>query len=214
MIFAQKIYYNDKPLILTTDREAYINEKHSAELYESFSGATLRSFSQALKYLDKPGIPGAIIEDISEASLLEQLNAMYMPIVAAGGVAYNERSEILMIFRRGKWDLPKGKLDAGEQIEECALREVMEETGLRQLTLGEKICDTYHIYDQKGEEFLKRTAWYKMYGTSADPLKPQKEEGILEAKWVAQGDLAPYAAKSYEAIREVLKMATSASTQI
>ena len=207
MIFSQKIYYADKPLILTTDHEAYLAANPVAETYEFFSGATLRSYSQALKFLDRPGTPGAIIEDVSEASLLDQLHAMYLPIVAAGGVAYNERGEILMIFRRGKWDLPKGKLDAGEQIEDCALREVMEETGLKQLTLGDKICDTYHIYEQRGEEFLKRTAWYKMNGTSADLLKPQKEEGIVEAKWVAQSAIAPYAAKSYEAIREVLKIA-------
>ena len=206
MNFSQKIYYNDKPLILTTDKEAYINDNPVAEVYEFFSGATLRSFTQALTYMDRPGIKGSIIEDISEASLLEQLHAMYMPIVAAGGIAYNERGEMLLIFRRGKWDLPKGKLDAGEHIEECALREVMEETGLKQLTLGDKICDTYHIYEQKGTDFLKRTAWYKMQGSSADKLKPQKEEGILEARWVNEADLAPFASRSYEAIREVLGM--------
>ncbi len=206
MNFSRKIYYNDKPLILTTDKEAYINENAVAEVYESFSGGTLRSFTQALQYLDRPGIKGAIIEDISEASLLDQLDAMYLPIVAAGGIAYNEREELLLIFRRGKWDLPKGKLDEGENIEECALREVKEETGLKQLTLGDKICDTYHIYEQKGQDYLKRTAWYKMKGTSADTLKPQKEEGILEARWVNEADLAPFAARSYEAIREVLGM--------
>jgi len=207
MNFSRKIYYNDKPLVLTTDKEAYISANPAAEAYEFYTGATLRSYTAALKYLDRPGIPGALIEDISEASLLEQLHAMYIPITAAGGIASNERSEVLLIFRRGKWDLPKGKLDAGENIEECALREVMEETGLKHLTLGEKICDTYHIYEQKGQDYLKRTAWYKMSGTHADNLKPQKEEGILEARWVNENDLASFAAKSYEAIREVLRMA-------
>jgi 8-oxo-dGTP pyrophosphatase MutT (NUDIX family) len=111
-----------------------------------------------------------------------------------------------LIFRRGKWDLPKGKLDAGEQIDECALREVKEETGLVHLELGDKICDTYHIYEQKGQQYLKRTAWYKMSGTSADKLMPQKEENILEARWVSEKDLAPLMAKTYEAIREVLRL--------
>ena len=207
MNFVQKIYYNDKPLVITTDGEGYILSNPVAEEYEFFSGATLRSYTQALRYMEKLGTRGAIVEDISEAALLEQLHAMYMLLDAAGGVAYNEQNEILMIFRRGKWDLPKGKLDAGENIEQCALREVSEETGLVNLELGEKICDTYHIYEQKNQQFLKRTAWYRMKGTSADKLKPQKEENILEAKWVREQDLAPYAAKSYEAIREVLKMA-------
>ncbi len=207
MNFVQKIYYNDKPLILTTDSEAYMISDPAAEEYEFFSGGTLRSYTHALSHMDRPGIKGAIIEDISEATLLEQLHAMYMPLDAAGGIAYNEHNEVLLIFRRGKWDLPKGKLDAGENIEECALREVSEETGLVHLTLGEKICDTYHIYEQKGQEYLKRTAWYKMKGAATDKLMPQKEENIMEAKWVSEKDLAPYTARTYEAIRHVLRIA-------
>ena len=207
MNFFQKVYYNDKPLILTTDKEGYINDNPSAEVYEFFDGATLRSYTMALQYMDRPGTKGAIIEDISEDSLLGQLHAMYHSLDAAGGVVFNESDAILMIFRRGKWDLAKGKLDEGEKIEECALREVSEETGLQHLSLEEKICDTYHIYAQNNEQMIKRTAWYKMKGTSADKLKPQKEENILEARWVSQTELPPLAAKSYEAIREVLRIA-------
>ncbi len=204
MDFSRKIYYNDKPLIITTDKEAYLISDPVAEEYEFFAGASLRSYTMALRHLERPGMKGAIIEDISEPALLEQLYAMYMPLDAAGGVAYNEQGDILMIFRRGKWDLPKGKLDAGESIDECALREVSEETGLVHLTLGQKICDTYHIYEQKGQQFLKRTAWYKMKGTVADKLMPQKEENILEAKWISEKELGPFVAKTYEAIRHVL----------
>ena len=122
MDFSRKIYYNDKPLIITTDKEAYLISDPVAEEYEFFAGASLRSYTMALRHLERPGMKGAIIEDISEPALLEQLYAMYMPLDAAGGVAYNEQGDILMIFRRGKWDLPKGKLDAGESIDECALR--------------------------------------------------------------------------------------------
>jgi 8-oxo-dGTP pyrophosphatase MutT (NUDIX family) len=207
MNFVQKVYYNDKPLVLTVDSEAYIAEHPAAEHYTFFSGATLRSFSQAIALLDRPGSPGAIIEDASGASLLTQLEAMYRPVPAAGGLTFNEHNDILMIFRRGKWDLPKGKIDAGEKTDECALREVSEETGLQSLELGGKLCDTYHIYMQDGEHLLKHTAWYIMHGTSADKLKPQHAEDILEAKWVAQKDLAPLANKSYEAIKDVLRAA-------
>jgi len=207
MNFIQKVFYNDKPLILTTNKEAYINDNPSAEAYDFFSGASLRSYTQAIQYMDRPGTKGAIIEDVSEDSLLTQLHAMYHHIDAGGGVVFNEGNAILMIFRRGKWDLPKGKLDKGETIEECALREVTEETGLQHLSLGEKICDTYHIYTQNNEQLIKRSAWYKMTGTSADKLKPQKEENILEARWVNEKELAPLAGKSYEAIKDVLKAA-------
>lgn len=207
MNFSQKIYFNDKPLILTTDTEAYLDSHPNAESFSLFSGATLRNYTQAVAHMERPGVPGAIIEDVSEASLWDQLHAMYRQIDAGGGVAYNEYGEILMIYRRGKWDLPKGKLDDGEAIEACALREVCEETGLERLSLGEKICDTYHIYSLYSENLLKRTAWYKMMGTSEDKLKPQKAENIMEARWVKEQDLPPLAAKSYEAVREVLREA-------
>jgi ADP-ribose pyrophosphatase YjhB (NUDIX family) len=207
MNFSQRIYYNDKPLILTTDKEAYINDHPDAGSYLFFSGATLRSFNQAQTQLDKPGSKGVIIEDDSEESIKEQLGILFTPIHAAGGVVYNETGEVLMIFRRGKWDLPKGKLDEGENIEECALREVKEETGLQKLALNEKLLDTYHIYFQNNDQLLKCTAWYKMAGSSNDTLKPQKEENILEARWVNEKDLPPLAARTYEAIREVLHVA-------
>jgi 8-oxo-dGTP pyrophosphatase MutT (NUDIX family) len=207
MNFSQKIYYNDKPLILTTDMEAYMEANPVSEMYQFFSGATLKSFTQALQFMDRPGNAGAIIEDVSEEALQDQLHAMYRPIMAGGGLVYNEEGALLMIYRRGKWDLPKGKLDEGENIAECALREVSEETGLRQLRLGDKLSDSFHIYVQDGEQYLKQTVWYTMYGTSTDLLKPQKEENIMEARWVAEKELGTHASRSYEAIREVLKTA-------
>jgi len=207
MDFTQKIYLNDKLLILTTDREAYINDNPVAQTYKFYSGASPSNFKQAIKQLDKYETPGAIIEYASEDALSTQLRAMYHPLDAAGGVAYSEEGEILMIYRRSKWDLPKGKLDDGEEIDECALREVSEETGLVSLSIMGKICDTYHIYEQYGERMLKRTAWYKMKASSADPLKPQIEENILEARWISAKDIGPFAERSYEAVREVLRKA-------
>jgi 8-oxo-dGTP pyrophosphatase MutT (NUDIX family) len=207
MNFSQKIYYNDKPLILTTDMEAYMEANPVAEMYQFFSGATLKSFTQALQFMDRPGNAGAIIEDFSEQALQDQLHAMYSPIMAGGGLVYNEEGALLMIYRRGKWDLPKGKLDEGENIAACALREVSEETGLQQLRLGDKLSDSYHIYMQDGVQYLKQTVWYTMYGTSADKLKPQKEENIMEARWVHEKELGLLASRTYEAIREVLKTA-------
>ncbi|MES2704240.1 MAG: NUDIX domain-containing protein [Bacteroidota bacterium] len=207
MNFTQKVYYNDKPIVLTTDAEGYISSNAGAEHYQLFSGAVLKNFTQAVQQLDKPGMKGVIIEDATEEALREQLHIMYQPIDAGGGLVYNEQNEVLLIYRRGKWDLPKGKLDEGEQIDACALREVTEETGLDDISLGDKVCDTYHIYSQNGEELLKHTVWYKMSGSASQKLKPQKEENIMEARWVKEQDLAPLMAKSYEAIREVMRAA-------
>ena len=207
MFFTQKIYYNNKPLILTNDRRAYLKTNPMAEGYLSLTGAFPRNFRLAFEHLGRFTSLGAIIEDISRQALQRELFNLYEPVDAAGGVVMNEREEVLMIFRRGKWDLPKGKCDDDEDIESCALREVSEETGLKQLRLGEKICDTYHVYAQNGQNLLKCTAWYRMGGTLTEVLVPQEEENILEARWIAGRDLAPILFKSYEAIREVLLQA-------
>lgn len=207
MDFAQKIYINNKPLILTTDAKAYIAGNPVAEGYIYFEGAFPRHFRLALQHIGKTGTLGAIIEDFSPESLQEELHEQFTPIDAGGGVVTNEHNQVLMIFRRGKWDLPKGKCDDGETIDACALREVSEETGLHKLKLGEKICDTYHVYSQNKQNLLKRTAWYKMTGTIKEEPVPQAEENIQEVRWVKDEDLPLIVFKSYEAIREVMQKA-------
>ncbi len=207
MIFTQKIYFNNKPLILTNDSKSYIAEHAIAAGYAQFTGAFTRNFRLAFEHLEKPRTLGAIIEDISPESLQKELYELYEPIDAAGGVVQNEDGAVLMIYRRGKWDLPKGKRDDGENMGACALREVSEETGLNQLKLGDKICDTYHVYAQNGQNLLKCTAWYNMKGTVKEQLIPQKEENIEEARWIHSKDMGPILYKSYEAIREVLTQA-------
>lgn len=204
MNFARKIYINDKPLVLTTNADKYIKKNPIAAGYIRFEGAFPRSFRLSMEHLNKRSSLGAIIEDFSKHNLLEELHAIFKPIDAGGGVVVNENGDVLMIFRRGKWDLPKGKLDDGEEIDECALREVSEETGLKKLKLGDKICDTYHVYSQKKKSLLKRTAWYKMKGSAKEKPKPQAEENIIEAKWVPKDELAPLVFKSYEAIKQVM----------
>lgn len=207
MHFIQKIYYSNKPLILTTDSKQYIAQYPAAKNYICVTGAAEQHYKLALQQLEQPKTEGVIMEDESPERLHEELFKLYKPIDAGGGVVVNEHAEVLMIYRRGKWDLPKGKRDEGEDIAACALREVSEETGLQQLTLDEKICETYHVYSQYGENLLKRTVWYRMKGTLQEQLVPQEEENILEARWIAEKDLAPIMAKTYDAIHEVMQQA-------
>lgn len=128
-------------------------------------------------------------------------------ITAAGGIVTNPDNEILFIFRRGKWDLPKGKLDEGESIEQCAVREVEEETGLQKIHLKEFIGITKHEYFDKwiNEEVIKETHWYKMCIDTEQLLIPQTEEDILEIKWVPINELEYYLANSYINIVEIIK---------
>jgi len=127
-------------------------------------------------------------------------------IIAAGGLVLNEKNDILMIFRRGKWDLPKGKLDEGEKIEDCAVREVMEETGLTQLDLGRLLVITQHTYfDQWIEkDVIKQTHWYLMKASLDQPLVPQTTEDIESIEWVSKSQLSERLENSYDTIVEVV----------
>lgn len=127
-------------------------------------------------------------------------------IIAAGGLVLNEKKEILMIFRRGKWDLPKGKLDEGESIEDCAIREVIEETGLSTLSLGSLINITHHTYFDPWlkEDVIKETHWFLMKASSDQPLIPQTTEDIESIEWVSKALLNERLEKSYDTIVEVV----------
>lgn len=204
MTFTQKIYYNNRPLILTTDSREFIKKHSEAKSYLAYTGASLQNFRMALAHLEEPGALGVIIEGENELKLMESITTLYEPIDAGGGVVLNEKNEILMIFRRGKWDLPKGKRDHGETIDACALREVKEETGLINVRMAEKICDTYHVYSQFDQNLLKHTAWYSMHASETEKLSPQEEENIMEARWISEEELPVIMQKSFEAIKEVL----------
>ena len=130
-------------------------------------------------------------------------------IIAAGGLVLNDRGELLMIFRRGKWDLPKGKLDEGETIEDCALREVMEETGLVNVERGELIDIGYHEYfDQyMNADVIKETHWYAMRARGEELLIPQTEEDITSIKWVAGDELETCLQNSYANVVDVIRKA-------
>jgi len=130
-------------------------------------------------------------------------------IIAAGGLVYNEKDELLMIFRRGKWDLPKGKLDDGETIEDCAIREVMEETGLTTVIRGNLIGITYHQYFDQWlkEDVIKESHWYRMEAPGNQQLIPQTEEDIEIIKWVSEKELDEYLENSYDNIVEIVRKA-------
>ena len=125
-------------------------------------------------------------------------------IEAAGGLVFNKDGDILMIFRNGKWDLPKGKLEIGESVEECAIREVEEECGIYGLDIIEKILETYHTYNMDGEEVLKKTYWYKMKTDYSAKLIPQLEEGITKVSWIDRNQIAKKMRSSYGNISDVL----------
>ena len=132
---------------------------------------------------------------------------MAKKIIAAGGLVFNDENELLMIFRRGKWDLPKGKLDEGEDIEDCAVREVKEETGLENVSIENFTGLTFHEYFDTHlyEDVRKETHWYKMKAKGMQALIPQTEEDIEIIEWVDAKHIPGKLENSYVNIIEIIQ---------
>lgn len=199
-----KIYFEDKPVFLCDEIDTNIDEymhHPDAVFIDEISTAAIKSL---LHEIAKPQFHVGILLDKDLHKLKKAFFKHFSTISAAGGLVLNNNEEVLMIFRRGKWDLPKGKLDKGETLEQCALREVGEETGIKDIKSEEKLTTTYHTYTEFGKHILKESHWYKMRCTTDQKLVPQTEEDITEIKWVKQSDLKKYISNTYQTILEVL----------
>lgn len=144
---------------------------------------------------------------VIEDDHFEDFCKKYFPITAGGGLVQNDNGEYLLIYRHSLWDLPKGKIEPGETVSQCALREVEEETGLKGLILGNPICITHHTYTLHGIPCIKHTNWYHMYYSGNDSPVPQLEEDITDAVWAKPDELAEKIKETYPSIREVIATA-------
>lgn len=125
----------------------------------------------------------------------------YIFVKAAGGLVQAPDGSRLLISREGHWDIPKGMVEQGETIAQAAVREVREETGLTQISLGNLIAKTYHIYDKYGGWHLKQTSWYQMTSPCICDTLPQKEEGITQAVWVSPQECKERLRNSFASLR-------------
>lgn len=158
-------------------------------------------------FRNTPNIKKLYIPSHQESVTFKRLCTKFTSIQAGGGLVTNSKGEYLLIFRHGVWDLPKGKQEPNEDIRQAALREVEEECGVHDLEIKEHLCDTYHTYELDGKFMLKCTHWYKMeYSGSCPDTKPQTEESIERAIWVAQNDLPNYLSHTYPSIQEVFRV--------
>jgi len=199
------IYFGEKPVFLCDKITAVVEKyrNHADTVFmDEFSTDSINSL---LDKINNPKVHAAIILRKDLSKLKTQFYKHFHLIKAGGGVVKNENEEILMMFRRGKWDLPKGKLDEGETLEECAKREVEEETGLQKLEIIKPLTITYHTYVQYGKHNLKETHWYEMKASIIEKLIPQTEEDISELIWVKKEGLQKYLSNSFPAIAEVLQ---------
>ena len=142
-----------------------------------------------------------IIRDERE---LSDLLREYTYVRAAGGIVRNADNQILMIYRRGVWDLPKGKVETGEKNEEAAVREVLEETGVEARITHPIPFSTFHTYDTYGPKMLKETLWYEMAAITGS-TRPQTEEDIFEVVWVDRARIPNLIENSYTSLKEVVR---------
>lgn len=156
--------------------------------------------NQAKARVQKP----ILIYSFDLNKLWRKFTQLYKVIDAAGGIIMNDKDEVLFIFRKGKWDLPKGKVDEGELIKDAAEREVKEECGIKDLQVGKLFGYTYHTYNENKRKILKRTYWYEMHSEDKT-FVPQLEEDITEVTWIPKSKLQGILNKSFRSVADLIR---------
>lgn len=195
--------------IATPHRIIYLTDNQQ-DLSQNRNAKAIGSQAEMRKEYKKQVIENSNIQPIyfynSDLKLLlSYFSSLFTLIEAAGGLVSNPNGEWLFIFRHGKWDLPKGKIEKGEAIETAAIREVEEECGIKNLKIIKPLTPTYHTYSLEEKEVLKRTYWFEMSSNDTSKLVPQTEEGITEVKWVKPTLFEPIHHNTYELIKDVMK---------
>ena len=188
-----KVFVNDIPIILSTNKDIGNN-------YSSFPIKTVK-LKQIIKRIQDGELLYVNLYHENEEKLLKHLEKKLKVVEAAGGMVYNKQKEILFIYRNKRWDLPKGKVENGETMEESAIREVMEETGVKDLEIVRFLRKTYHVFKRKDKYRLKVTHWYEMYSPYTGELIPEHAEGIKKVKWKNFAKSQKALTKSYSNIK-------------
>lgn len=170
------IFVNHKPIILTTE----VSKEHN---FKNYLLSTV-NIGKVIKELNTTSLEEVRLIGKKEDNLLSKFLKKLPNVIAGGGKVINDDGDILFIFRNGKWDLPKGKAERKESIEETALREVEEETGVSGLSITKPLETTYHIFKRNGKHKIKITYWFEMKTSFSGGLMPQENEGITKVAWL------------------------------
>ncbi len=199
-----KIYFDNKPVFLCDEIDKELNDilhHPDAVFVDEISTKAINAFLHEIK---KEDFHAGILWNQDLEKLKKAFFKHFTFIEAAGGLVQNPKNEILFIFRSVKWDLPKGKVEKNERLEDCAIREIEEETGVCNIKIKKKIGETYHTYNAFGKHFLKISHWYHMKCSSHQHLVPQTEEDITALKWVDPKNIQEILANTYPSIKDIL----------
>jgi len=196
-----KVYFEDRTIFLTTQFD---------KCYRNYNGLFIKYLNEIqLAYVMElfksiKEIKNVFIIHYDLEKIFNEFKSFFQVVEAAGGLVYNEKGQVLVIKRRGKWDLPKGKKENGEEPNKCAVREVEEECSVNNLMVRDLLHVSYHSYYMEGSMMLKKTYWYKMHHEGESNPLPQTEEDITEVKWVDPANLSKITENTYGTIVDVL----------
>ncbi len=198
-----KVFVNNQSIHFVKNLNNQLFENEKTEIYQYQSKKALLSAIAEFtsnKTTDRLFIycPGNLTE------VFKFFKSQYLEIKAGGALIRNDKNKYLFIYRRGYWDLPKGKLDKGETIKNCAKREAEEETGIDKLQILKKLPETYHIYIENNRKIIKHCYWFLMETNSNKVLKPQLEEDITEVEWLDIEEMNKVINNTYNSVKEIL----------
>ncbi len=194
-----KVFFKDSCFLLTDDQNL-LKEKKQIWKHQDFN-ITKNFIHEQLQRTDKFTV---ILYDEDLEELFSLFKSCFIYVKAAGGIVH-EQDKILLIKRQGMYDLPKGHLEAGETLEECAVREVKEECGLEDVEITVPFMNTLHIYYRNEAWFLKKTYWFRMSCPSNCTLCPQTEEDIEEVFWFPVSELDKITTQTYPSLLPVFQ---------
>jgi len=191
-----KVFVNDKPIILTDS----LKNDNNYPVY-IFNEVVIDEIIHKLKRGNTNGVNLFCSNLTSDwATFKKEFKVVY----AAGGLVTNPNKEILFIYRSNVWDLPKGRTEKGESIEETAVREVEEECGAENLELIKPLLITHHLFYMDNIQQMKITHWFLMKADFQKNLKPQLEEGITKVLFKNNHEVQQAMKNTYANIKLVL----------
>jgi len=197
-----KVFFDGRTVFFTDEFEKYY-QSHNGLFVRYLNEIQLAYVMELFRNVHEIRNVFIIHPDVEQS--FQAFRSFFREMEAAGGLVFDNRGRVLVIHRRGKWDLPKGKMEPGEDPETTAVRETEEECGITSPRARELLHITYHSYNLEGVMILKKTYWYRMDHSGDEKPVPQTHEDITRVQWIDPANLDQVVSNTYSSIIEVFK---------